>query len=411
MFSTTGNRIVFLVFLGSVSTSLALFLSIDFLKYVAVLSNTSALLLSVRYILANIRRINLLKAFLLLSVLSFYPLSRIVFDDMSAISIKNITDGYLVSCYYQLPIMALALSMCYIRNSDMVRLDLLFNYVVFFFGVALSIAALKYQLQDEVSVGYGYLSYANCFIPVSVLVYFQFKRYNLILGFLSIISIILFAAVQNSRSYILVGSYLLIAAIAFTYHKSKVNFLLIIFFIVVVYGFGLTSLFTENKANQSKSVSEKFDFDSLVVVLNESISTGDFTRIFYWEGNSRSQILIDAFGNFSNIDWLVGKGVFGKYMSFVERSTIELGWAQECFRFGIFYVILVISVFIITYGFFTLNKRLLNDPGYKFLSVLLLVRFADGFVYGVSEYSVYNLLVFWAVMLQVLKRKYISIPN
>ncbi len=109
--------------------------------------------------------------------------------------------------------------------------------------------------------------------------------------------------------------------------------------------------------------------------------------------------------NFDLYDWLFGKGLFGTYTSFVTRSTIELHWAQETFRLGIIYVLITILIFLITIKKIKKINSPLNKDFLNVLSILIVIKLLDSFIYSMPDVSVYNLLVFYGIMMLSFKNQ------
>ena len=120
----------------------------------------------------------------------------------------------------------------------------------------------------------------------------------------------------------------------------------------------------------------------------------DVLNLFFWEGNSRSGVLTDAFGNFSASEWIFGRGILGQYESFVERHTIEMGWAQEVFNWGVGYVCFLLVIMVYTcFGYFKGAAYRVDSSSFMFGGIIV-TRMLDGFVFGIPVCSVYSLLMF-----------------
>ena len=156
---------------------------------------------------------------------------------------------------------------------------------------------------------------------------------------------------------------------------------------------------------------DRFQFESLVSTFNKFLENFDFTILFMWEGNSRSGILIHAFKNFDFYDWLLGKGLFATYHSFIERTTIELHWAQETFRWGIIYTIFTIFIFLIAKKYLKNYSTNYNKEFIGVIGILVFIKLLDGFIYGMPSISLYNLLVFYGIMLLSIKNKKVMLND
>ena len=88
---------------------------------------------------------------------------------------------------------------------------------------------------------------------------------------------------------------------------------------------------------------DKLQLESLsYIFFNSDVSSS----LLDYEGNSRSGIVESFLGEMSSKDFLFGNGIFATYSAFVERNTIEIGWIQELFWFGIPFVFISIYLFI-----------------------------------------------------------------
>ena len=167
-----------------------------------------------------------------------------------------------------------------------------------------------------------------------MLTFYLKPRKYFYIGWLSIISIIYISSLIGSRSYLIVGILLGVFSLSNSIRVDKKTFYIIIYICSIAYLIGLFSFLTESTLLQKKSVYEKFQFDSMFYMFEKIINDPRTANILLWEGNSRADILIDAFRNFTFEQYLWGRGVFGTYISFVKRSTIEMGWYQ-LFRWGV----------------------------------------------------------------------------
>jgi len=391
--------------LASISTYIAVIFSINILKYAAALTQIITLIISSAIIFGYKKSINWNLSLPILLVISFYPLFRIFIVSISTFDFKVITDGLIVrGGYYQLPIVGLAMAiLTHAQSFNSKALLLRFSRYFFVIGVLLSIYCILFQAKLG-GVGAGYLALDNCFIPISLLAFISMPKKYIYVGLLSIMSIIILSSLISSRSYLMIGLYFIIGYSILSIKTNKRIVCTIIAITLVFYWSGLFSFLSESPLIRNRSVVEKFEVDSFFSVLNEFLKHGDFATLFFWKGNSRADILIDAFNSFTLQDYLFGRGVFATYISFIERETIEMGWAQEIFWWGIPYVVLTICVLVRGAYFLRINKLFQNDPIIRALSVLILIRLLDSFIYGVPQMSVYNLLVFWGVMLQGVRK-------
>lgn len=388
--------------------------NLDFLKYIAALSEIYIFLISFFIIYRYKTYINWQYAFFILFFIFLYPFLRIVIISLKSFDIKMIIDGLIAKGgYYQLPLVGLAISLLIIKNNFKIN-DILYklSFILLPVGVIFSFLGIFIQAQEG-HVGIVYLVYVTCFIPVALLSISPSNKIQLYLGWISIFLIFYFSALQDSRSYTLVAVYLSFAALNSLYKKNKKLFFSLILLIIVFYFMGSFSFFIHNHLNDKESVVGKFKFHSLLEALNMSFSTGNFSYLFFWKGNSRASILIDAFGNFNLLDFLFGKGIFGTYLAhfshgFLERTTIELGWAQELFYWGSIYVISLFIAMLYANRYIKKNKKLLfKNSIYPILNSLIIINILDAFVYGMPEYSIYNALVFTGIMMPAIKKRII----
>jgi hypothetical protein len=253
---------------------------------------------------------------------------------------------------------------------------------------------------SDFNIGLGHLAINDCFIPVALLALHPRKKKHIVLGWIAIALMMALAARIWSRSYTLVAGYFALLGILafFSTGKRRYGYALIIFLTVIYFSGALSILNEKSVVHQDSSVADKYQFSSLGKTLEQFGKDGDFVKLFFWEGNSRSQIILDAFGNFSNREWWLGRGIFGKYISFVDRSTIEIGWAQDLFRWGIPYILFTLFAILYARRRLRKGKAFRSDPMARLLAGLLLIKFLDGFIFGMPYNTLYNMFVFWGVM-------------
>ncbi|MCC4214251.1 hypothetical protein [Leeuwenhoekiella parthenopeia] len=339
---------------------------------------------------------------LLFWLIFLFPYLSIFFDLLDSLTFKRITDSLFVyGSYYSLPFIALAIvalrgkiDLIIVFANTLKFLIPLYLSVFYFFLFRVSNAS------DAILLGQAIMN--NLLIPGTLFLFLPKDRKTKIqyyLGWSCILLIFIISAKIWSRSYSLVGLILLFFAAKHNKLISLSNIIISFCVFVSIYFFGLSSIFTqESLVRENSSVFDKFQLDSLIEAFSDFLNTGSFASLFFWEGNSRSQILIDAFQNFSFLDWAFGKGVFATYDSFVRRSTIEIGWAQDAFRWGLLWVfsVLIISV-LSARNFFkraNLNAMELN----VFFGVIVTVKTIDAFIYGVPAISFYNLIYFLGII-------------
>lgn len=386
--------IFLLVVISSTSMQLSIIFHINLLKYISVLTYLFVLVLSIYQIIKGSKTINWPRAWIIFLILYLYPIISILLDILTMFSFKIFTDGLMIKGgYYHLMIIALAL-VTYTNKINFHKI--LYNFTILTYPIALFLVFLSLKVSSDFAFVIAYLSIDNILIPSSLLVFFYTEKKGFILGWISIFIILILSSYLGSRSYTLVGFYLVVASLIMIYKSNKkLAYKLLTLSLVTYYLGGLSFLSTTSQL-RNESILERYQLESLFSALKTFIIDFDFMKLFLWEGNSRAGILIDAFKNFDTIDWLFGKGIFATYTSFVERHTIELLWAQETFRWGLIYVIFIIVLYIKAYLILKKNSDIYF---FKVLSILLLIKLLDGFIYGMPNLSLYNLMVFWSIML------------
>ena len=399
------DRYIFLLLLGTAITASAQYAGMSLenypVKFLSVGAQAATLLLSLYIILRFNSMVIWRRAMPLFVAMSFFPLIRIMWDAITYPVFKHLTDTLAIDAsYYESVLTGLALSLL-ARSGNEYKVLLRYCLII---GLPIGsiCAAICLSLGGE-GTGWGMICIDDFIFPVALLALFPKRKINATLGWLAIGAILFVSSQIWSRSYFLVGSYVAIAAICALFVANYKRFVIIIAILLATACYaGFFGIFTKQPDYQASSMAQKFEIDTLVVSINNSIKTGDLNELLYWQGNSRADVLNDAFYSFTLKDWLWGRGISAEYESFVKRSTIEVGWAQELFRWGFLYV----SIFLITmlYASVKLAKALkIRQSAYKqgivfILLTTLIVKFLDGFIFGLAIVSVYNVMVFWAVM-------------
>jgi hypothetical protein len=402
-------KLFVLVLIVSYATLAGILFNNSLLKIIGSFSQIYALIFA--FSIIRKRKKNLKKNYLIpLGIFFLYPLMRITIDVIHNPTFKVITDGFIIySGYYQLCLSGLALALLSI-NLDF--LYLLKKYLLVFSIPALLLIVnfLTLNNENQEVILFGHNIITNFLIPFSVfsLISLNKSSYLSLVSWISLALILFVASTISSRSYTIVGVLFLI--FSFSANVKQSNYKLIISLVLlflIALNLDLFSFFEKETLVQNKSISEKFAFESLFNRLEIFTNTLDFKALFYWEGNSRAGILEDAFGSFNFEDILFGKGIFGTYESFVTRSTIEMGWATEAFRWGVVY--LFIALIYLFFGYKKLRKNSSTNPFlYKVLITVMTVKVIDGFIYGMPTVSIYNLIFFWAIMQSVVRNKVIK---
>jgi hypothetical protein len=405
------KRLIYAVGIASVTEYLSIYYDVYILKLVSAVLQITAFLWSFIYIITLKNGINWKKFIPIIFVVAIYPLIRILIKSFSGYEFKTFTDALILyGSYYQLAFIGFALALL---TKEETGYNLLISYS--YLAVPLGIV-LIFLLVDETSkgaevVGLAHSAIANCFIPLSLIAFYPAKIRILIIGWLSITILLILSIVISSRSYLIVTVLIAVGAVFSIYKKGQRKLAsLVLICGIIIFLIGGSFLLRFQYATKGIPINEKLQLNSLGERVNQFTKDKNIENLFYWEGNSRSTILVDAFINFDMFKWLFGVGIFTTYSSFIERSTIEVGWAQETFRWGLIYVL---SIFIITfYGrkYLIQNKFLFSNEFGRILSALVLIRFLDGFVLGVPENSIYNLMFFWGVMYQCVHLNYYTEP-
>lgn len=388
---------MFAVAITSIATNIGILFGNQLAKYIAVGCQAYVLYKSFWCISTLKSFYNRDKAFAFMFLIALIPLSRILAFSVQGFDFKTFTDAVIIQgSYYQLVFPALAMALL---TKGKLGAYVLYRYAVIAFpiGVALGLYTLVASSESNISV--GHIPLTNCFIPASLLAMYPSKRSRLVLGWISIMFVLFLASKIWSRSYTLVGVYLALMALISTFRtgQRKIGFTIIAVGLLAYFS-GVFSFFSETSVVQESSLEDKYQFDTLLKSFSQFMTDGDFVKLFFWEGNSRSEILIDAFGGFDFWDWMFGRGIGGTYTSFIERSTIEVGWAQELFRWGCSYMITLLILMIYTYRRLRRQRDFKTNPMLRMLAGIILVKFLDGFIFGLPQSTIYNLLVFWGIM-------------
>lgn len=382
--------------LGHISIAYA----INPLKYLVVLTQFFALFCAISIIYKNLNFLDIARSFNKVIFISSIPFIVILADIYLNYNFQNFTYGFfLIGQYYLLPLVGLAIACVIRRDPDGFEGRLR----QFIFPMSLFVGALAVGGFIDLSaarVVSMYTVYDNLLIPASMLIFLAKKRIHFLLGFASLISIVLFCALQGSRSYMLVSLYIFIFYFSFFLINNKISPLIRL--AVPVAGILFAPLFGAILQSilgfGEGALESKLRLDSLLPTLRNFLATGDFLALYFWEGNSRSEIILDAFHDFSTEEYFWGKGIFATYVSFIERSTIEVGLAQELFRYGGIYVFIFIFISLSSAAIIFFDKNIASYNIRAMLSSIIIVRILDYMIYGMPTYSVYSLLFWTAVM-------------
>ncbi len=348
------RQLLLLVSLAYMTQFLGTILKNDVLKYFSASSQLYLSVLTFTTIYTNRSKIYWIKVLPFLFIIFCYPLINIFYEIGKTFQIRTFIDGIMVSgAYYLLGFTGLAMASV---SNKLNVFKLLYRYSLYFFPIGITLTGFAiYYAANEQKIFTGQLAIVCCFIPMASLAFLPIKKNYTILGWIGVVLILIIASKIWSRSYTIVGVLCVIFSVNYYFGRSKLKTIIVgITFILVATSLGLFGFLTDKTTLGQTSIVDKYQFDSLFKSINLFFQDGDFGHIFYWEGNSRSEILLDAFRKFSIEDWIFGRGVFGKYESFEKRHTIEIGYAQELFRWGCIYLIALIYFF--TNSFVRLRK-------------------------------------------------------
>lgn len=345
------------------------------------------------------------RAMMPLLLLSIIPFIRITMEVSTGKS-RQIVDGLLlIGPYYLLPFTALGI-VAYLAYAEE-PFDAVLRRTILGISAVISPLVLGGHLTLDPAEPTGiYAVSNNLIIPAALLLFFHNKRRNIWFGRFAVSLLLIFAVMQASRSYLLVSVYLGLFTVVFgPYHRMvKLVWATLICFLVPI--FAPTALQFFFSDGSGTMFVEKIKLDSLLLVMSEIWRSGNVMALFFWEGNSRSTIIIDAFSDFTTWDYLVGRGVNAQYTSFIVRSTIEIGWLQELFRLGLLTVMPTFA-----YALFALF-RIAWLRGWQssfFESAMIgigLTRILDGFIFGMPNLSLYTLFFWMFIMQFALKKRY-----
>jgi hypothetical protein len=400
-------RFLLLTGLSSTVTFLAAGNSINLLKFPAVLLQITLLITALKTLRGMRSHIDWPRATLYIAILSVYPISHIIISVIVGLEMKKITDGFFIySTYYQLPLVALAITVLIKEGGADFKIEEIIKryglWMIPIYGISIILGNFTFS-SDE--LGGTYLIFNNLLIPFVTLLFFsKINGKTKIMALISLTAILILVIMFGSRSYLLVISYLIFfILIRVKLTLKKVLLVLSISLMVIVLNLSFSSS-PGSFINNDDAMTKKLNLEDIEDALSRAVSQGSFQPIFEAESNSRSEIVIDAFSNQSVSEIMVGKGIFGTYESFVERNTIELGWAQEIFWFGFVYVGLVFLLSLNSWYWLKRSYRSSHADYTYFLSSILVIRFLDGWIFGMPSADLYNLFFFLAVMFPCVKK-------
>lgn len=400
-----------LVLVGVGGASLASFLGAAYssapLKALALLFLLMATFGTVSLLFRHADALSSVRTLFMLGILSILPVFRIFFEVIPTLDRQNIVYGIvLITPYYLLPFASLGLLAALSKVGENLARSLR-RSMVFLVVMTIVLAFSGFYTLDHHSVGGIYTIYNNLLIPFALLLFLKSRSIRFaLMGAVALGSIILFSALQGSRSYLLVAGYLGLLAVLLVGRRPYLKFLAILLFCgLILFALPFISSLSAG-VRDTFVVIEKLRLDSMGQLLASFFQNGDFLALYFWEGNSRAQILLDAFVNFTWWDYFWGRGVTAVYQSFVVRTTIEIGYAQELFWLG-----LVTCVPAILYTLFSLSMIIMRRNwrrsfiGMVFLAVAV-TRLLDGVIFGMPQSSLYMLFYWMSLMWLALKPRY-----
>jgi hypothetical protein len=278
--------------------------------------------------------------------------------------------------------------------------------MVFLVAMTLAFAFFGFYTLAHDAVGGVYTIYNNILIPFALLLFVRGSPRLVLIGAAALGAIIAMSALQGSRSYLLVAGYLGLLAVLLAGRRPFIKFLSVILFCAFIF---LALPFISSLSAgvlDAFAVMEKLRLDSLLPSLSSFFQDGDFLALYFWEGNSRAKILIDAFNDFAWWDYFWGRGINAVYESFVTRTTVEIGYAQELFWLGL--IAFIPAIWYTSLAIFKIITRRVwrrSFIGMAFLTVAI-TRLLDGIIFGMPQSSLYMLFYWMSLMWLALKPQY-----
>lgn len=345
-------------------------------------------------------------AMYLLLLCSVLPVVRIAIEVLPTFNRRDIVDGLaIIAPYYLLPFPALALVACLASTATDFK-KIFGRPLLITLGFVVGLVSLGYYSIFPSEVAGIYTIYNNFFIPLALYIFFQGSRRTRLVGILALTFILIMASLQGSRSYLLAAVNLSLFAIILGGRNTGGKYVAV----TVSVGFLLLAIpFLETLSLGTADglpILTKLRLDTLLPTIRVFLESGDFLALYFWEGNSRAGILVDAFRDFDWWDYLWGRGTSATYVSFVIRTTIEIGYAQELFWLG---AVTFVPVLWFTARalarIMSIPERRRSDIGKLFIAIAI-VRVLDGLVFGMPTSSLYMLVYWMSVMWLGLKPAY-----
>jgi hypothetical protein len=334
------------------------------------------------------------KLYPLLLCMMVIPFGRIMSEAAFTLQLKPITDAlFLVSPYYLLVLPAVALT-AELSGKPVSFEQTLTTYLYWIAPLAVIFAILAPVNFQGINFGNLYAIYDNVIIPTCVLGIISRSTKKINLGLAASALLFILSGIQGSRSYFILSVILFYFTFkARTLYKRRLlPFAILLLAIYSLYV--LVIYLNTSESTESTSVFLKFKLDTLYDSVKAFIYTGDPLELWYWDGNSRAGLIEDAFAGFSLKEWIIGKGIFSTYRSFVERNTIEIGIAQELFWLGLCHIIPVLAILFLAFKRSRIAFRTTGLLLYESSAALIILHFVDSLMFGYPKFSVYTLLYY-----------------
>lgn len=389
------SNVLFIIFIIAISFRIGIAYALPFFKYLGVTLLIILTFSSIKLLFKLKNYVDWTRVKPIILVFLLYPFISILIEVINNLSIKSFTDGFFIRFpYYLLSVIALAQCVLLVSNdnfSNLIKGSLP--------RIQIISAFLILTVLDINEYGDANLLLANAIIPFCFLS-FSRKRSVKLIGILFIIISIFFVNKIASRSFFLVNIYIIFFLFRDYIYSSKrrefriikkIQYLIIFLLLLVFLKEGVFNQFLGES-----SLLKKINIESL----SESINSNP-NSIYEKEyvGDSRTHIIVDAFSDFSIKEFLIGRGIFGKYESFITRNTIEIGWLQEAFWFG-FVSVIIILIISIRSAFLCIKS---TNQTIKILGVILFVKILDAFIYGMPVLSIYNYLFLMGIFAPFIK--------
>lgn len=334
-------------------------------------------------------------------LLSFVPTMRILLEMSDELGTRGLINAIvLTSPYYFLPVASLAV-LAFMAQTQVPLDVLLRRSLPPIIALAVMLAAMGLVKISTSEVVGLHMIYNNMFIPMALLLFFTPSRRNAQIGAIGLGAVMLLSALQSSRSYLLVALYILVLVLfrSGQGRSTRWRIAAVATVVAVIFFSTVGGIVAESASSAGgRPIVDKLRLETLWAAFGEFWQSGELAALFFWEGNSRSTILIDAFASFTIDDYFFGRGVTATYDSFVTRNTIEIGYAQELFWLGLVTVIPTLLFTALALGAIFRQRVWRRTSIGSSLLAIGVVRFLDGLIYGMPVTSIYMLLYWMAVM-------------